>query len=69
MELLVEAGAALRREGREDGNSSPPWAHDQISSLTLFAKVEYGAQIIAWAHLLLFLQTLISICVVRPKIK
>lgn len=32
--------------------------HDKISSLTLFAKVEYGAKIIACAHLLLFLETL-----------
>lgn len=47
MALLVEASAVLRCEGSEDGNSNPPWAHVKNSSLTLFAKVEYGAKIIA----------------------
>lgn len=59
MELLVKAGAALWCEGREDGNSSPPWAHDKISSPTLFAKVEYRANLLACVHVLLFLQTVL----------
>lgn len=67
MALLVEAGAALRCEGSEDGNSSPPWAHVKISSLTVFAKAEYGAKIIA--NLLLFLLTVLSLCVVSLKMK
>lgn len=65
MEPLVEAAAALWCEKREDGNSSPPWAHDKISSLTLFAKVEYGAQ----NYSLLFLLTVFSICVAGPEMK
>lgn len=44
MALLVESGAALQCEGSEDGNGRPPCAHVKISSLTLFAKVEYGAK-------------------------
>lgn len=65
MALLVESGAALQCEGSEDGNGRPPCAHVKISSLTLFAKVEYGAKkkkIIAHrANLLLFLLTVLSV--------
>lgn len=61
MALLVEVGTALRCEGREDGNSGPPRAHDKISSHTLFAEAEYGTKITASAHLLLFLLTVVSV--------
>lgn len=64
MALLVESGAALQCEGSEDGNGRPPCAHVKISSLTLFAKVEYEAKKKIRAHranLLLFLLTVLSV--------
>lgn len=54
MVLLVEARAALRCEGSEDGNSIPPWAHDKIRSRTLFAKVENEARAHSLSTPLLF---------------